>query len=352
MTLAETLKQHILHNGPLRIDHFMQQVTAHYYNKSDPFGSSGDFITAPEISQMFGEMLGLWVADCWMQMGSPDAFMLVECGPGRGTLMADALRATKHIRGFHKAAQIILLENSNFLKKQQEKRLEGCHVQWIDFFDHPVIQSSTKPLLLLANEFLDALPIRQMQFHQGEWRERVIGLDQAGNLQFGLAPASLLPAPAQGKEGDIAEISPAQHSFIQSLCACLKKQGGAALFIDYGYTQGHGDTLQAMKNHGYVDVLSHIGEADLTAHVDFSALARAAEPCTVFNPLTQSAFLQALGIKERAAMLIKNATASQKKAIEAALTRLIAPDQMGTLFKAIVLTSGSIIPAGFSKQTL
>ncbi len=333
MRLEDTIKQEIQHNGPMDVGAFMARVVAYYYNSRDPFGEGGDFTTAPEISQIFGELLGAWAADCWTQMGRPSKFMLVECGPGRGTLMVDALRATAKIPGFHEAAQIHLIENSESLKARQRDVLQDFDVSWHDGLEGV---PDNAPLILLANEFLDALPIRQFQRADGKWKERVIGVDGAGNFHFGLIPT----AQPQNIEGDFYETSPACELFVKNTCERLKAQGGAALFIDYGYVEGHGDTLQAVKNHDYVPVLEQVGEADLTAHVDFAALSEGLVT-------TQGEFLRALGISQRAAMLKQKATESQAKDIDEAVGRLTSTDQMGELFKVMAFSSDDINLAGF-----
>lgn len=290
---------------------------------------------------MFGELLGAWAADVWMKLGQPERFVLAECGPGRGTLMADALRATAKLAGFHDAAQIHLIEMSEMLQQKQREALAGYDVSW-----HEELSGlpDNVPLILLANEFLDALPIRQFEFRDGRWQERVIGLGDGDALAFGLVPAD--GVDKAGQEGDMCETCPAALQVVQQICARLTQQGGAALLIDYGYTQGHGDTLQALKNHDYVDVLSHVGEADITAHVDFAALA-AVDGAHVHGPVTQGAFLQRLGIAQRAAMLRQNATEEQAEAIDAALKRLTAPEEMGELFKVVAFSDGNVVPEGF-----
>ena len=300
VSLEDRIRQEIQHHGPMNVGAFMGLAVSHYYGSRDPFGAGGDFTTAPEISQMFGELLGAWAADCWAQMGHPERFVLAECGPGRGTLMADALRATKGGPRFHAAAEVHLIEQSALLQEKQRDMLRDYKVTWHgDVGDLP----NDVPLVLLANEFLDALPVRQFQFGDGAWQERVIGLDEGGTLQFGLVPASGLVPEVGGTEGGIAELSPAVSRFAETVAARIMAQGGAALFIDYGYAAGQGNTLQAVRRHEYVDVLSHIGEADLTAHVDFAALAKAVCDCAVYGPVTQGEFLQRLGIGPRAAVL-------------------------------------------------
>ncbi len=250
-----------------------------YYTTRDPFGRKGDFITASEISQVFGEMLGLWCVEVWRQMGAPDPVRLVELGPGRGTLMADALRAAAVSPDFIRAAQVHLVETSPVLREAQRSALAGRDVVWHDRFD----DIPEGPLLLVANEFFDALPVRQLQREADGWCERLVGNGPQG-LQFVLstpgAPSAALLDPgmrAGAAEGAIAEIQPAALSIAAAISARLGAFGGAALIIDYGYMQSAaGDTLQAVRSHKPHDVLLDPGDADLTVHVDFAALARAA----------------------------------------------------------------------------
>jgi len=333
------IKQEIQHNGPMSVATFMGLAVGHYYNSRDPFGVEGDFTTAPEISQMFGEMIGAWAADCWRQMRSPKPFALAECGPGRGTLMADVLRVTGKVAGFHDSARIHLIEASETLKQRQKETLKEFDIAWHNGID---TLPSDMPLILLANEFLDALPVRQFQFLDGRWNERVIGLDGADMLHFGLVPAAL---DREGIEGDFYETSPARREFAEGVCGRLERQGGAALFIDYGYIQGGGDTLQAVKDHQYAAVLDRPGEADLTAHVDFGDLADM-RGVAVHGPVTQGEFLNRLGIGLRAAMLKQKAAPEQAEVIDAALARLTGAEQMGELFKVIAFSAG-LKPAGF-----
>ncbi len=361
--LRDYLVNHIKAHGPIDVGQFMSIALGHpqlgYYMKKDPFGRGGDFTTAPEISQMFGEVIGAWVADVWMQMGSPAKFTLLECGPGRGTLMADILRATKGVKGFHEAARVHLLEISPVLKEKQRQTLlcpphppakAGLSLSprgegWGegDIIWHSTLETvpTDQPLIIVANEFLDALPVRQFQKTEDGWVERVIDTD----LKFGLKKASspLIPKEFQGaREGDIFEIAPSRIQFIRDLSGMLKRAGGAALVIDYGHVKfGIGDTFQAMHKHKFVHVLEHIGDADLTSHVDFEALSQAVD-IDVWGPVEQGPFLKAIGIDRRAAYL------SGKANVESALKRLTDSDQMGSLFKVIGFSHGEKIkPAGF-----
>ncbi len=344
MSFEDYLKREISHNGPMDVGTFMGLAVGHYYNSRDPLGAAGDFTTAPEISQMFGEMLGAWAADCWMKMGQPSPFLLVECGPGRGTLMADALRATAKVPGFHDAAEVTLIEMSDTLKAKQRQALDGYEVQWCGGLAE---LPDEMPMILLANEFLDALPVRQLEYRGGKWQERVVGLDGQDALQFGLVPADaamMALAPKGGKDGDVAEIAPVRDAFVRDVCA---REQSVALFIDYGYAEGHGDTLQAMRAHKFVPVLAGVGDADLTAHVDFAALARAAQGAQVYGPAGQGEFLQRLGIAQRAAMLRQRANAAQAEDIDKGLARLTAPAEMGELFKVMAVCSQPLSLAGF-----
>lgn len=331
--LKNIIIEQIKSTGPMSVGDFMALALGHpkhgYYMKQDPFGRAGDFITAPEVSQLFGEMIGAWVADIWLQMGAQERFILLECGPGRGTLMADIMRATRGVEGFHAAAEVHLLEISPVLKAIQREILAGYDVCWCkDLSGVP----GDAPLVVIGNEFLDALGFQQFVGAH----ERKVDIDGEG-LVFTHA-------------GAIVEHAPEREAFAANVAARLKTQSGAALFIDYGYVQpGAGDTFQAIKGHEYVDVFSHIGDADLTSHVDFSAL-KAGLDCVVGGPVEQGVFLKALGVEVRAAMLAQSADAVQRAAIEKGLHRLTHSDQMGKLFKVISFWDGhdkNITPAGF-----
>lgn len=350
--LTAHIKATIRQSGPMSVAAFMQQAVSHYYAQQKPFGRDGDFITAPEISQMFGEMIGLWVADVWEKLGRPDPFTVLECGPGRGTLMVDMLRAAARAEGGLSAVRVVLMENSPALRAVQGAALAGyaaCDVAWIE--DLAVLKAEG-PLIAVGNEFLDALPIHQAQYQAGQWHERMVGLDHDGALTFGLG-AVLPTVTMTGDEGAIFEFSPAREAFMVQLVTLLKKQGGAGLFIDYGHTQsGTGDTLQAMKDHKFVDVFDGVGTADLTSHVDFAALKNRAEALGLFCPpvVEQGRFLEALGLIHRAQSLMKGADELQQKEIKAAYDRLCAPDQMGVLFKVMGMVSDpSLALAGFQE---
>lgn len=332
--LEDIIKRKIRDEGPMSVGAYIALALGHpeygYYMKRDPLGRAGDFVTAPEVSQLFGEMIGVWVADIWMQMGAPERVALVECGPGRGTLMADMLRVGAGVDGFHEAVQVHLVEMSPVLREKQRQALSGYDVIWHeDFADVP----GDVPLLVIGNEFLDALPFEQ--YIDGVLR--TIDVDADGELCF-------VP-----EEGAIVERAPERVGFVAQVCARLKAQGGAALFIDYGHTRsGQGDTFQAVQGHDYVDVLSHIGDADLTSHVDFEALQRGMD-VQICGPVTQGAFLPALGVGLRARALMQKAEGKQALEIEKGLHRLVDSAQMGALFKVIGFYHHDkpITPAGF-----
>lgn len=316
-----------------RLDHFMARANAAFYARGDALSH---FTTAPEISQAFGECLGLWAAVTWQRMGAPAPFWLVELGPGRGTLMADAWRAGAMLPGFREAAGVALVETSPALETRQRATLAALPAHWF-----PSAQAVPQgPAIILANEFLDALPIRQF-IRRGGWRERFVA-DGA----FHDCPTTQ-PLP-DAPEGAVLELNEAAQALAAHLAARLAKQGGAALFIDYGPEHsGFGDSLQALRDHARADALAEPGSADLTAHVDFAALSRAAASATVHGPLPQGVFLQRLGLVSRAAILARSAPA-QAGMILSGAQRLVAPEGMGRLFKAMCLCQpGQPVPAGF-----
>ncbi len=342
--LEAELKAQIAQDGPISIAHYVAQVLGHpkhgYYMSRDPFGGRGDFITAPEVSQIFGELIGVWCAAGYQMIGAPERFALVELGPGRGTLMSDVLRAAKVMPGFLAAAEVHLVETSPLLTQNQKIKLNGAGVpvNW-----HPTLESIPEmPFIVLANEFFDALPIRQLQKGAAGWHERVVGLDEDA-LTFGLAQSEAPPAFAdQGApEGTIAEISPIRDQVAQTLGARLAAHRGCGLIIDYGHTRSApGDTLQAMSKHGYVDVLHRPGHCDVTSHVDFQSLARNIEAggAKTYGPVPQGPFLHAMGLEVRAEKLKEKAMSRQKRLIDSAVERLAGRDQMGELFKVLAFT--------------
>jgi len=317
-----------------RLDAFMARANAAFYARGDALAH---FTTAPEISQAFGECLGLWAAVTWQQMGAPGAFWLVELGPGRGTLMADAWRAAAMVPGFREAARVALVETSPALEARQRETLAGLPAQW--FPDFQAVPQG--PAIIMANEFLDALPIRQFIRQGGAWYERFVA-DGAFHDQ----PTSH-PLP-EAPDGAVLEINEPALALAAQLAARLAGQGGAALFIDYGPEQpGFGDSLQALRDHGRADPLAEPGSADLTAHVDFAAIALAAAAATAYGPIPQGLFLQRLGLISRAAILARCAPA-QAGMILSGAQRLVTPEGMGRLFKALCLCQpGQPVPAGF-----
>lgn len=335
--LAEILIRQILAEGPISVADYMAACLLHpshgYYSTRDPFGARGDFTTAPEISQMFGELLGLCLAQAWLDQGAPAPFTLAELGPGRGTLMADVLRATRCVPGFHGAAQVVLVEASDKLMAVQAKALVPHAVRWLaDAGDLP-----DQPLFLLANEFFDALPIHQFQRDEGGWRQRQIGL-QEGRLAFGLSdlvdPGLVGSQFAADPPGTVVEVCPLGRAVAGIIGQRLRDFGGAAIFVDYGGWRSKGDTLQALRGHRPEGVLDHPGQADLTAHVDFEALA-ASMPCLRTGLTDQGVLLGRLGISTRAERLARFLGGAALESHLAATRRLTAPSEMGSLFKAI-----------------
>lgn len=321
-----------------------------YYANRPRLGAEGDFLTAPEASQMFGELLGLWAADCWQAMGAPTRFELIELGPGRGTLMANAWRATAKVPGFHAAAHVSLIEPSPVLAAQQRELLAVVGLSTTHHKDLAAVPPG--PCLILANEVLDCLPIRQFVRVGPRWHERLVGAtsDQAG-LRFGLSPdpvpppADLPPSLLDAPEGTVAEIAPALPSFTEGLGARLRQAPGRALIIDYTSPPG-GDSLQAVAGHAKVDPLAAPGTADLTAHVDFQRLVRLAqeEGLTVQGPTSQGAFLQTLGIDQRAQALA-SANPSLAAVVARQHQRLTAATEMGSLFQVVCFSSPPLPPA-------
>jgi NADH dehydrogenase [ubiquinone] 1 alpha subcomplex assembly factor 7 len=323
-----------------------------YYMRRDPFGTKGDFITAPEVSQMFGELIGLALAQSWRDLGAPVPFHLVELGPGRGTLMKDALRATqKVLPAFRAAARVTLVETSPALRDIQRQAFADAEFLWADMF---VSVPDDAPLFLIANEFFDALPIRQFVKSRARWHERMV-VERDGALDFALspepAPDAIFPQSVRGAEdGAVFEINPAAESHIQAIASRIVKNDGTAIIADYGHVRAAlGDTLQAVQAHAYAKPLAAPGEADITAHVDFERLAAAGRQAgaVISGPVTQAAFLKTLGIDARAKTL-KAASPAEKSAIDSQVERLTAFDEMGTLFKVLGLSSRNTALAGFT----
>lgn len=337
-------------DGPLTLADYMALCLLHpkygYYATRDPFGSAGDFITAPEISQMFGELLGLSLAQSWLDQGAPAPFLLAELGPGRGSLMADILRATRGVPGFHAALRLHLIEASPVLRQIQAETLAGYTPQW-----HALIETLPDlPLFLVANEFFDALPIRQAQRSGASWRERMV-THQAERLLPGLSAPVPLPMLMHRlddtREGDVVEFCPAGTRIATHIGAQIASQGGAALIVDYGDWRALGDTFQALRAHAPSDPYDAPGSADLTAHVDFEALALAAAPARYSRVTAQGVFLERLGIAQRAERLAATLQGDALTAHIAAHRRLTHPAEMGTLFKVMGLyPEGDAPPPG------
>ena len=349
--LGDLISRRIAQGGPITLAEYMAECLLHptlgYYTTRQPFGTRGDFTTAPEISQMFGELLGLCLAQHWLDHGAPNPFTLAELGPGRGTLMADVLRATARVPGFHAAARVTLLEASAALQQAQRDTIAHPLGHIAQITDLP-----QAPLYLLANEFFDALPIRQFSRVGQEWAETMVGLTATGPLALGraapLAQPQLAHRLADTKTGDVVEICPSAGPIMATIAQRITDHGGLALIVDYGGWDSRGDTFQAMRAHAFTDPLADPGHADLTAHVDFAALARAAAPAqTAYLP--QGTLLTRLGIAQRSTTLGLRLTGTALENHLAATHRLTDPAKMGELFKALaVYAPGAAVPPGFT----
>ena len=363
--LAARIAAAIAAQGPISIAEFMTMALLDpaegYYATRNPIGA--DFITAPQVSQIFGELVGLWLAQCWHDQGKPKRPVLVELGPGSGALMSDALRALKLMPEFRDPLDVYLVEASPVLRAAQRAALAACGaaLHWVSGLD---AVPKDRPLFLVANEFFDALPIRQFVKSERGWCERMVTADPDGTLGFALAPAPLpaasLPPNRDGAPlGGVYETSPAGEALAEEIGHRIASAGGAALLVDYGYdAPGFGETLQAVAGHAFADVLARPGETDLSAHVDFHALADAAlrGGASACGPVDQGSFLRALGIVERAEKLAQQRRngarstehLSSEETIRHQLDRLILPQQMGSLFKALAIVPKSApTPAGF-----
>lgn len=338
MSLLPIVKRQIEGFGPLSIADYMTLCLLHpdhgYYTTATPFGRTGDFVTAPEISQMFGEMIGLALAQSWLDQGAPSRFCLAELGPGRGSLMADILRVGKSVPGFLAAAEVWLVEASPALQKVQGDTLRGANARHVD----QITALPDLPLFLIANEFFDALPIRQYQRTKTGWRERVIGLKD-NELHFGLGPeiADLGMATPDRSVGELLQTAPAASAIMAEIDRRIASQGGAALIIDYGDQGIRDNTFQAVQAHQKVSTLTDPGRADLTAHVDFQALAEACVGVTHSALTPQGVFLERLGITSRATELARGLTDQALENHIAAHRRLTHPEEMGALFKVLAL---------------
>ncbi len=344
MTPCEAfLRDKIASEGPITMESFMEIALHHpehgYYTKAPAIGQDGDFITAPEVSQMFGEIIGAWCVDMWHKLGSPSPFNLVELGPGRGTLMKDILRVGEKSPDFLQAMNLILIERNQTLKAQQSQALESYTPQWSPDFTTAPFHPST-PTLIIANEFFDAFPVQQFTEEDGKWFTTHVKLENDklvfSNIKVDHTPTSL-------------EHSPQAESYFSTICSHIAKRKGAILTIDYGYEDGQGHSLQALRKHDHGSPLEHIGESDLTAHVNFKSLnniAKAAGLATT-GPTTQGRFLSSLGILQRAQQL-QSQNPFQIPQITSGLMRLTSPQQMGSLFKVLcAYTPASAQPEGF-----
>lgn len=348
MSLKQRIIRQIETTGPISVADYMALCLFDrdngYYTTQEPFGRSGDFITAPEVSQMFGELVGVWCVGAWQALGSPQHFNLCEMGPGRGTLMNDLLRtAVKISPAFMKAAKVTMVELSERLTKIQQEALAKypVDIKW----RKTISEVSASPIILIANELFDAIPSRQYVKSNGRFVERMVSADSEGNLFFaagsGSLEADLLPNGGDTvPDGSIFEIAPARNALIHQIANHIRRERGAALLVDYGHLQqGYGDTLQALSQHAPINVLSTPGAADVTTHVDFYSLAQAAraEGCKS-SAMTQGDFLVAMGLLDRAGALGQGKSPEVQAQLHIDVERLAGPSEMGTLFKVLCIT--------------
>lgn len=347
---VDSLKQLLSEKGPMSVaDYMALSLTASgvgYYRNGNPIGSSGDFITAPEVSQIFGELIAVWVMIVWEGMGCPENFVLAELGPGRGTLMQDVIRSARAKPEFRRAAQVHLVETSSSLRQEQGKALKSlCRPEW-----HETFTALPKlPIIIVANEFFDALPTEQYVFVHNSWHKRVLTLDNSHKPVFGaghlaVPPVEIIPSSQPG-EGDILEHCPAAVDLVEKIGERAKTVPCALLITDYGYERhDYGDTLQAVSAHDYVEPIQPPGTADLSTHVNFAELRHAAEQCGLkpCRLMSQGEFLIALGLEPRLRKLMKDADEDQRAALFLGARRLVDPFQMGSLFKAMAITSSHL----------
>ncbi|MFZ5669475.1 MAG: class I SAM-dependent methyltransferase [Pseudomonadota bacterium] len=359
MSLRERLRAEIAQTGPIGVAEYMNRCLndplGGYYATRPALGEAGDFITAPMVSQMFGELLGVWAVETWTRMGKPAPFRLVEMGPGDGALMSDLLRAVRLAPDFIAAADLWLVETSAPLRAAQRARLAGATPApaWAASLDE---LPAGAPVILIANELIDCLPARQYVRVGDAWVERLVGLGEDGDLAFGLGPSVAAPAsgwspspPGREEPGPVLEVSAAQEAMGAALGALIAREGGVALLIDYGRDRPEfGDTLQALKGHEKVDPLAFPGESDLTVYADFPTVRDAARAAgaAATDAIPQGLFLGMLGIQHRAEAL-KAARPDRADVIDRQLTRLVSPDEMGQLFKAACIHSPGVVPPGF-----
>ena len=342
--LKKKLLHYIQSNGPMSVEKYMDLCLYDpdhgYYRVRNGIGTIGDFVTSPELSQLFGELIGLWLAQVWVDQGKRQPFALVELGPGRGTLMSDILKSTSVVPHFNKAASIFLIEISEKLKKVQQQCLSKHTITWLKSIEElPEI-----PIFAIGNEFLDALPVRQFKRTNGVWKERCVSLDSNFNLFYCYVPSSfhteLQFLHGNVPDNEVIEVCDKAKGFISKFSNKILKNSGCALFIDYAHFGQLGDTFQAVRNHSFVDPLKNLGESDLTCHVDFKTITDAAQ----FNGLraskilTQRDFLLNLGIEKRVNSLVRNLNEKEKHSIILAKNRLINKDGMGDLFKVVGIT--------------
>eukprot|EP01133_Synstelium_polycarpum_P014242 gene14242-16806_t len=373
--------QGVQKEGPFSVDSLIKECLTNpkygYYMNKDVFGVGGDFITAPEVSQLFGEMIGIWCVATWESMGCPTKLQIVECGPGRGTLMSDILRSTKVFKDFYKAIDVHMVEVSPHLRKMQKTKLlyfkddvegatrgktpEGINVTWHDNIDTvPKV-----PTLFIAQEFFDALPINVFKFSKGKWSEVLvdedIGRDGPYHLRFVMSNGPTLMTnaiqyllPEFGVEDYTVELGIAGLGIAQKMALRINEHSGAALIIDYGQDKAVSNSLQAIRNHEFVDLLDRPGSADLSSWVDFSAIRKCTkhlkkENVTAVGPVDQGIFLKEMGIEHRLERLAKKlGDESKLEELAKSYHKLVGPDEMGTTYKAIVIIDKKLTPVGFS----
>jgi NADH dehydrogenase [ubiquinone] 1 alpha subcomplex assembly factor 7 len=347
--LATRLRERIAREGPISVADYMEACLSDeregYYAAREPIGASGDFITSPEVSQIFGELIGLWAVAVWQSMGEPEAVVVAELGPGRGTLLADAVRAWRSMKQFEGRVSLALIETSPVLRDLQRKALRTVPqpMQWCGAID----EAPRGPLIVIANEFIDALPVRQLVRRGNSWHERCVGLGQEGGFAFVDGTIVDHDSVPSAPEGAIIELRPALAPLLAALAARAAEAPLAALFIDYGHAKsGLGDTLQAVRAHRYADPLAAPGETDLTAHVDFAALKHDAKEhgLRAYGPMPQGEFLLRLGLVERRDRLLEASRPEQRETISSGAARLADPRQMGVLFKVLALASDGLAP--------
>jgi SAM-dependent MidA family methyltransferase len=355
------IRRRIAAAGPMPVNEYMALCLSDpqhgYYVTRDPLGAKGDFTTAPEVSQMFGELTGLWMVSTWQQMGAPENVRIVELGPGRGTMMSDAMRAAKIVPAFINAAVLHLVEISRPLQAMQEQALSALEIP--TFWHQKLADVPAGSMIVVANEFFDALPINQAVKMEDGWHRRGVGIAEDGSFSYQAEAEPMphfeatLPAAVKGAaDGEIFEWR--SDTETMQLGRRIAREPGAALVIDYGHAESAtGETLQAVREHLFADPLSTPGEADMTAHVDFQALGRAFEAmgANAFGPIEQALFLDRLGIGTRAQTLKANASRAKAHEIDSAMARLTGSGRtgMGTLFKAMAIAHRQLgTPAGFA----